>query len=146
MFENPRNGRQARNFTTNVPKILDLKSSSDQIFSENCRWVPLIYMLEIRGTSTRSSSIFFHPLDPWRQSLSKTGAFVHLSKLWQVNGAIRQLKKETRPEIVYSRFSTHFDIWQLDAELGTLSDSLPPPSGTRSSNSVPYTYIIMMTM
>ena len=30
MFGNPRRGRQARNFTTNVPKILDLKSS----------WVP----------------------------------------------------------------------------------------------------------
>ena len=34
MFENPRRGKQARNFTTNVPKILDLKSSSEQIFSE----------------------------------------------------------------------------------------------------------------
>ena len=33
MFENPRRGRQARNFTTNVPKLLDLKSSSEQIFS-----------------------------------------------------------------------------------------------------------------
>ena len=42
MFENPRRGRQIRNFTTNVPKILDLKSSSEQIFSENCRWVPLL--------------------------------------------------------------------------------------------------------
>ena len=41
MFENSRRGRQARNFTTNVPKILDLKSSSEQIFSENCRWVLL---------------------------------------------------------------------------------------------------------
>ena len=41
MFENPRRGRRARNFTTNVPKILDRKSSSEQIFSENCRWVPL---------------------------------------------------------------------------------------------------------
>ena len=41
MFENPKRGKQARNFTTNVPKILDLKSSSEQIFSENCRWVPL---------------------------------------------------------------------------------------------------------
>ena len=48
MFENPRRGRQARNFTTNVPKILDLKSSSEQIFFENCRWVPLVnlYSLE----------------------------------------------------------------------------------------------------
>ena len=42
MFENPRRGRQAKNFTANVPKILDLKSSSEQIFSENCRWVPLL--------------------------------------------------------------------------------------------------------
>ena len=33
MFENPRRSRQPRNFTTNVPKILDLKSSSEQIFS-----------------------------------------------------------------------------------------------------------------
>ena len=42
MFENPRRGRKERNFTTNVPKILDLKSSSEQIFSENWRWVPLV--------------------------------------------------------------------------------------------------------
>ena len=41
MFENPSRGRQARNFTTNVPKNLDLKSSSEQIFSKNWRWVPL---------------------------------------------------------------------------------------------------------
>ena len=33
MFQNPRRGRQARNFTTSAPKILDLKSSSEQIFS-----------------------------------------------------------------------------------------------------------------
>ena len=32
MFENPRRGRQARSFTTNVSKILDLKSSSEHIF------------------------------------------------------------------------------------------------------------------
>ena len=42
MFENPSRGRQARTFTTNVPKILDLKSSSEQIFFENRRWVPLM--------------------------------------------------------------------------------------------------------
>ena len=40
-FENATRGRQARNLTTNVPKIVDLKSSSEQIFSKNCRWVPL---------------------------------------------------------------------------------------------------------
>ena len=32
MFENPRRGRQAKNLTTNVSKILDLKLSSEQIF------------------------------------------------------------------------------------------------------------------
>ena len=30
-FENPRRGSQARNFTGNDPKVLDLKSSSEQI-------------------------------------------------------------------------------------------------------------------
>ena len=30
-FENPRRGRQARNFSENDAKILDLKSSSEQI-------------------------------------------------------------------------------------------------------------------
>ena len=33
MFEDLRRGRQARNLSTNVPKILDLKSSSEQLFS-----------------------------------------------------------------------------------------------------------------
>ena len=33
MFENPKRGRQERNFTTNAPKIIDLKSFSEQIFS-----------------------------------------------------------------------------------------------------------------
>jgi len=45
MFENPRRGRQARNFTTKVPKILGLKSSSEQRFSKNWRWVPLTVVL-----------------------------------------------------------------------------------------------------
>ena len=45
-FENPGRGRQARNLTTNAPKILDLKSTSEQIFFKNCRWVPLIQRLQ----------------------------------------------------------------------------------------------------
>ena len=44
MFENPRRGGQARNFTINIPKILDLESSSEQIVSENCRRVPLMFI------------------------------------------------------------------------------------------------------
>ena len=41
MFKNLRRGRQARNFKTKVPKILDLKASSEQMFSESWRWVTL---------------------------------------------------------------------------------------------------------
>ena len=41
MSEKPRRGRQARYFTTNVSKIVDLESSSEQILSESWRWVPL---------------------------------------------------------------------------------------------------------
>ena len=44
-FEDPRRGRQARNLATNVPKIIDLKSSSEQIFCKNCRWMPLTVMI-----------------------------------------------------------------------------------------------------
>ena len=40
MFENPRRGRQARNFTINAPKILDLKSSSEQEFSRKLLGAP----------------------------------------------------------------------------------------------------------
>ena len=34
-------GKQEILNTENVPEILDLKSSSEQIFSKNSRWVPL---------------------------------------------------------------------------------------------------------
>ena len=45
MFENPRRGRQARNFTGNDPKILDLKSSSEQIiFRKLSLGAPVIKM------------------------------------------------------------------------------------------------------
>ena len=49
---------QARNFTTNVPKILDLKSSSEQIFSENCRWVPLSMVIPGSQYSTFTFNSF----------------------------------------------------------------------------------------
>ena len=43
MFENPRRGRQARKFTGNNPKILDLKSSSEQtIFRKLSLGAPVI--------------------------------------------------------------------------------------------------------
>ena len=67
MFENPRRGRQARNFTTNVPKILDLKSSSEQIFSENWRWVP-----RFKLTTDHNNGLRNHNKNLHFYSLSKT--------------------------------------------------------------------------
>ena len=70
MFENPRKGRQARNFKTNVPKILDLKSSSEQIFSENWRWVPLMAVHEWSHLSGRSGD-GFQGRDPFNHNFRK---------------------------------------------------------------------------
>ena len=63
MFENPRRCRQTRNFTTNVSKILDLKSPSEQIFSENCRWVPLRNIL-IQRITEKKRKFFFQDAGP----------------------------------------------------------------------------------
>ena len=43
MFENPRRGRQARNFTTNVPKILDLPNRYFPKIDVGCR--PEIFLI-----------------------------------------------------------------------------------------------------
>ena len=67
MFENPRSGRQARNFTTNVPKILFLKSSSEQIFS---RKLPLGTPGVSLNLSTDCGYVFYS-----RQLLSVYGDF-----------------------------------------------------------------------
>ena len=61
MFENPRRGRQARNFTTNTPKILDLKSSSEQIFSRKLR-------LGAPESSPWNASTFFFSVNAARSS------------------------------------------------------------------------------
>ena len=55
MFENLRRERQARNFTTNVLKLLDLKSSSEQIFSVSWRWVPLNVCTQSYNNKARSN-------------------------------------------------------------------------------------------
>ena len=47
-FENPRRGRQARNFSENDPKILDLKSSSEQIiFRKLSLGAPVVWLTEV---------------------------------------------------------------------------------------------------
>ena len=58
MFENPRRGRQAKNFTTNVPKILDLKSSSEQIFSRKLPLgAPVLLAININGEESKAELI-----------------------------------------------------------------------------------------
>ena len=88
MFENPRRGRQAGNFIKNFPKILHLKSSSEQIFSENWRWTlgaPVSRLpLHIDYPSLRScplpiiplclsreEGVIFFPLEPKKQRSKK---------------------------------------------------------------------------
>ena len=67
MSENPRRGRQARNFTTNVPKILDLKSSSEQIFFRKLSLgAPVILAMNISPCEHKSGQM----LQAVRQSLN----------------------------------------------------------------------------
>ena len=63
MFENPRRGTQAKNFATNVPKILDLKSSSEQIFFRKLSL----------GAPEIGKAICSQLTRVWRRSLGGTG-------------------------------------------------------------------------
>ena len=61
MFKNPRRGRQARNFTTNVSKILDLQSSSEQIFFRKLPLGVPVYFIdtdEIPDTTQLTNAVF----------------------------------------------------------------------------------------
>ena len=77
MFENPRRGRQARNFTTNAPKILDLKSSSEQKFS---RKLPL-GAPELRELFWRKS--LKHSGPSWEVSPLSRGKLDWIKDLWK---------------------------------------------------------------
>ena len=70
-FENPRRGRQARNFTTNVPKILHLKSPSEQIFSKNCRWMPPVVFSVNFTNRKKTANLNYHMLIKKSQAILK---------------------------------------------------------------------------
>ena len=57
MFENARRSKQARNFTTNVPKILDLKSSSEQIFFRKLSLGALNHGIKIESEHTKKHEV-----------------------------------------------------------------------------------------
>ena len=91
MFENPRRGRQARNFTTNVPKILVLKSSSEQIFSRKLPLgAPAVSVFAHQfDVSARGSVIYcFQSFANWR--------FVSVTKQWQKRSLKGQLVQKNR--------------------------------------------------
>ena len=77
MFENPRRGRQARNFLTNVPKMLDLKSSSEHTFSENWRWVPLNFRIQCSALYINLTISFYSAmLKRYWTRISAIGSYV----------------------------------------------------------------------
>ena len=88
MFENPRRGRQARNFTTNVPKILVLKSSSEQIFS---RKLPL-------GAPDKYSSVAENNVQTLKVRLFTTKVIKRHVKL-HVKSNVTKIPRESTPYI-----------------------------------------------
>ena len=75
MFENPKRGSQTKNFTTNVLKILDLKSSSEQIFSKNWCWVSLLNISIDYVIHNHYSEYFLNKFRNLRNSLRKQSIF-----------------------------------------------------------------------
>ena len=97
MFENSRKGRQARNFTTNVPKILDLILSSEQIFSENCRWVPLNnenkYQAVSISTCSSISIVLYWPITSAEVSVD-TQVYRYLTPTGSLNIYLTQIESK----------------------------------------------------
>ena len=82
MFENPRRGRQAKKFTTNVPKILDLKSSSEQIFFRKLSFGAPVNtdLSELKWSSLSVTVAALHV--PNRHSLSLSFNGAHVAVQW----------------------------------------------------------------
>ena len=51
--------------TTNVPKILDFKSSYEQIFSENWRWVSLMNFEDDAESTVSNDSRYIENIVNW---------------------------------------------------------------------------------
>ena len=103
MFENPRRGRQGRNFTTTAPKILDLKSPSEQILFRNCRWVPLFYLEdEIPSVSVPNFEVLqlgenitvFCKMTEGKEASSRT-ELIRIS--WYKDGVLQQTLRNPDP-------------------------------------------------
>ena len=128
MFENPRGGRQARNFTTDVPKILDLKQSSEQIFSENWRWVPLwIALIPVRSAQCtwfmvyRTRNITFEERLFWYMAYRKMSITceTRFFGIWLIERGILHLNRASCSLWLIQRGVLHlkcgcFGIWPIE--------------------------------
>ena len=77
MFENLRRGRQAGNLTTNVPKILVPKSSSEKIFSRTLPLgAPEISVKAIKKSGRRVSKCALCRIRPrvWKLKIKSTSS------------------------------------------------------------------------
>ena len=120
MFENPRRGMQARNFTANVPKILDLKSSSEQIFFRKLslgapdkltgvhRLLSLLRLVKTIATwKTVMESMQSLGMDNFRVAYTPISRFLFGQSFWtsrwrnaDENGKVRQVSPLTpRPKL-----------------------------------------------
>ena len=114
MFENPRRGREARNFTTNVPKILDLKSSSEQIFSRKLS-------LGAPQSANNFSRAFYFRVFPLSESQAST-----LTKKDRGTGFSVLVRQKMERAPFLARFS-HGNTFKL-LRHGELQMSSPPSS------------------
>ena len=140
MFENPRRSRQGRNFTTNVPKIVVLKSSSEQIFfrklslgAPDCRR----YKLEVKRRTTGKSRVLKWSVDRSCTAHNKVRTFrngflsaYYVFKKWQnteLKASVLNIsgvdwiffsvwlgrKKSGAPNVTFQKISVRKTIWDL---------------------------------
>ena len=156
MFENPRRGRQARNFTTSGPKMLVLKLSSEQIFS---RKLPLgapdrnhqqkhhifvrlelensvlLHLVLLRFTPVASNSFSFPSFrSSYTATLSSTRFWIFLPRI-----EFNRAKKPMLEDCALITF--HFTLPVFRTEQGPWHKWIQPMKGfhfpsTRTTNSV----------
>ena len=117
MFENPRRGRQA---TENDPQILDLKSSSEQIIFENCRWVPLLIVRLICHDEKVYEEIIFCKASQYKSQLH----FPSQNNRTCTKRTYKQqsifYQEEIQPMGFFPSFSIYFNFDQITSTKVTL--------------------------
>ena len=133
MFENPRRGRQARNFTTNVPKIIGLKSSSEQIFSENCRWVPLIQVSKLSYLAKVLAALILHSYQNYALCLTSRFPLFHSRPMeWSEEPDVLFLREMLARNVFGTKKGSPARGLALEALVDSLNEIHYPKSCTRA--------------